>query len=77
MNNDDRERLVRIEVGLQNLTENIDKQVVGRINDHGNRLRALEVYKTKVAMIGSIAFGIAMLSKETLNGWIKRKIGLP
>ncbi len=68
---EDRERLLRIEITLTNFKEDFDKHTVGRINDHGNRIRALEVLKFKAmgAMIPIVILvGIA-------KDWLIVKIG--
>lgn len=70
MNQDDRERLVRIEVNLTNFMETVEKHVVGRINDHGNRIRSLEIIKHKAIGAMLIAGAIGGLAKD----WVKTKM---
>lgn len=70
LSREDSERLVRIEMGLEALTEAVKVDVVKRLNNHGARINALEVLKYKA--IGFIvAAGIAYdVGKE----WIHRKL---
>lgn len=71
MNQEDRERLVRIETNLNNFMETVEKHVVGRVNDHGNRIRALEIIKHKAVGAMIVAGLIAGLAKD----WVKQKLG--
>lgn len=66
MNQEDRDRLIRIETNLANFMETVDKHVVGRVNDHGNRIRALEVLRYKAVGAMMLAGAIMGLGKDWL-----------
>ena len=70
MNQEDRERLVRIETNLNNFMVTVEKHVVGRVNDHGSRIRALEVFKNQA--VGTATFLGVMAG--IFKGFIQDKI---
>ncbi len=67
MNQEDRERLVRIETILT-------ESVVPRLNDHGPRIKVLE----KVAMFASVLWGgacvVGWVAKDAAAAWLKQKV---
>lgn len=60
MDSEDRDRLIRIDERMG--------QVLGRMDDHGKRLRALEVAR-------NVATGISMATMVVL-GWLKVKVSV-
>ncbi len=62
MDKEDRDRLARIECGVEN--------ILIRVNDHGTRIRSLEALKYKVAGALTLAGVLAGVSKN----WIAKKL---
>jgi len=73
MDREDRDRLVRIEESLKVI---LDKEgpVIGRISDHGERLRSLE--RARMIATGVImSFGVgAAMAKDVALAWLKVKV---
>lgn len=67
MNQEDRDRLMRIETILT-------ESVVPRLDDHGPRIRVLE----KVAIVASVFWGgicvVGYVAKDAASEWIKQKV---
>lgn len=78
MNQEDRDRLKTIELGVDAIEKAIngERGIVSRLDNHGGRLRKIE---TVVAM-GAFAFtatgGALVYGKEILVAWAKKKLGL-
>ena len=68
MDKEDQERLVRIEVGLESLGKRIDESVIARLENHGKRIKDLEVFRW-MAGGGGIAIAGAV-------AWLKLKLKL-
>ena len=67
MNQEDRDRLMRIETILT-------ESVVPRLDDHGPRIRLLE----KVAICASVLWGgacvVGYVAKDAAAAWLKQKV---
>ena len=76
MEQEDRDRLKEIEMGIKsiNLAINGDRGIITRMDNHGGRLRKIE----NVLLVGGAAFtaagGVLVYAKEIVIGWAKKKM---
>lgn len=75
MTPEDRDRMVRIEMGLESVHDKLDNLILPSCNVHAARIGRMERIMEFAGGAIFIVSGIAFVAREVLVEWLKKKVG--